>query len=98
MLADLTPAQVPSDPPLMLVDLTPAQISSDPLPIVVDPCHGDPTSQSVVPTPALVASDCPPILIVSGVNPQSEGDFIAADAVTTLDELLYYRYGFSLKE
>ena len=31
-------------------------------------------------------------------NPQSEGDFIAADAVTTLDDLLYYRYGFSLKE
>ena len=31
-------------------------------------------------------------------NPQSEGNFIAADAVTTLRDILYYRYGFSLNE
>ena len=76
MLADLTPAQVPSDPTLMLVDPTPAQISSDPLPIVVDPYHGDPTSQSVVPTPALVASDCRfllGLLTLSKTSPENIG-------------------------
>jgi len=59
-LLDPTPAQISSDPPLMLIDPTHAQISSGPLPLLVDPSHDDPLPQSVVSTCAQVASDCPP--------------------------------------
>jgi hypothetical protein len=92
----------PSDPAPQSLP-TPAQVTSDPPSMLVVP--SDPPPQSV-PTPAQVTSDPPSILVdPSDPPPQSVPTpaQVASDPpptmpFATLEDLLYYRYGFSLKE
>jgi len=93
LMRDSSPAQIP-DPSPMIIDPSPTQISSVPPPVPVHPAqHEDDFNSSDEEDEDPYDASRKDVL-----NAYSVALDLEEMPVTTLDDLLYYRYGFSLNE